>query len=389
MGVESLNRPRVLHVITRLDRGGSAENTLLSAARMEAYAATVAVGLTQGEHSPTEALARERGVEFVAVPHLVRPIRPLQDLRALWELWRLMRQRRFDLVHTHTSKAGLLGRVAACLAGVPRLVHTAHGHVFYGYYGPVRSRLFVWLERWAAGFTDRLIALTSAEEADQLRFGVAPAAKFAVIHSGVDFAPFHRQGSGRQEVRAGLGIDPEGLVIGTLGRLTAVKGQADLVRAFALVRRQVEAAWLLLVGDGEEREALEDLARRLGVRDRVVFAGWRDEVPAVLRAMDIFAFPSLNEGMGKALVEAMYAGLPVVATRVGGVPELIHEGLDGLLVPPSQPAELAAALLRLVLDAPQRQVMGRAAAQHAGEYSVEKMIEKLAALYGVLLEESK
>ena len=121
----------------------------------------------------------------------------------------------------------------------------------------------------------------------------------------------------------------------------------------------------------------------------MVFAGWRDEVPAVLRAMDLFAFPSLNEGMGKALVEAMYAGLPVVATRVGGVPELIREGLDGLLVSPSQPAELAAALLRLALDAQERQAMGRAAAQHAGEYSVEKMIEKLATLYGVLLEESK
>lgn len=381
--------PRVLHAITRLDRGGSAENTLLCAAHMEGYATVVAVGPTQGARSPTEGLARERGVEFVEVPHLVRAIRPLQDLRALWELWRLMRRGNFALVHTHTSKAGLLGRVAARLAGVPRLVHTAHGHVFYGYYGPALSRLFVWLERWAASFTDRLIALTSAEEADQLHFRVAPAAKFAVIHSGVDFAPFHRPGPDRQAMRVALGIDPEGLVIGTLGRLTPIKGQVDLVRAFALVDKEVAGAWLLLVGDGEEREALVGLARGLGVGDRVIFAGWREEVPAVLRAMDIFAFPSLNEGMGKALVEAMYAGLPVVATRVGGVPELIGEGTEGLLVPPSQPAALAAALLGLALDAGRRQRMGAAAAVRAGEYSVEKMIEKLEALYGSLLEENK
>lgn len=383
-----MSRPLVLHVITRLDRGGSAENTLLSAARMQGFAAVVAVGLTQqGGDSPTEALARERGVEFVEVPHLVRPISPLQDLRALWELWRLMRRRRFALVHTHTSKAGLLGRVAARLVGVPRLVHTAHGHVFYGYYGPALSRLFVWLERWAARFTDRLIALTSAEEADQLRFGVAPAAKFAVVHSGVDFAPFHRPAPDRLAVRRMLGIPPGGLVIGTLGRLTPIKGQADLVQAFAQVRRQVEEAWLLLVGEGEEHAALETLARQLEVEDRVVFAGWREEVPAALRAMDIFAFPSLNEGMGKALVEAMYAGLPVVATRVGGIPELIGEGTEGLLVPPREPAMLAAALLELAGDEGRRRVLGEAAARKAQGYSVESMIEKLEALYWSVLEE--
>jgi glycosyltransferase involved in cell wall biosynthesis len=378
----------VLHVITRLDRGGSAENTLLSAAHMRGFAAVVAVGPTQGERSPTEALARERGVEFVEVPHLVRPISPLQDLRALWELWSLMRRRRFALVHTHTSKAGLLGRVAAYLAGVPRLVHTAHGHVFYGYYGPALSQLFVWLERWAAGFTDQLIALTSAEEADQLHFGVAPVAKFVVIHSGVDFAPFHRPGPDRLAVRQALGIPAGGLVIGTLGRLTAIKGQADLVQAFAQVRRQVEEAWLLLVGEGEEGAVLRALARQLGVEERVVFAGWRGEVPAALRAMDIFAFPSLNEGMGKALVEAMYAGLPVVATRVGGVPELIGEGTEGLLVPPREPAMLAAALLELAGDEGRRRVLGEAAAHKAQRYSVESMIEKLEALYWSVLEES-
>jgi glycosyltransferase involved in cell wall biosynthesis len=382
-----LTAPRVLHVITRLDRGGSAENTLLCAAGVEGFAAVVAVGPAQGEGSPTEARARERGVEFVAVPHLVRPIRPWRDLLALWELWRLMRRGRFALVHTHTSKAGLLGRVAARLAGVPRLVHTAHGHVFYGYYGPALSRLFVWLERWAARFTDRLIALTEAEMADQLRFGVGPAAKFAIIHSGVDFTPFHLPGPERRQVRAELGIDPDGLVIGTLGRLTPVKGQSHLLAAFAQVRRQVEGAWLLLVGDGEEAAALRALARRLGVGERAVFAGWRTDVPALLRAMDIFAFPSLNEGMGKALVEAMYAGLPVVATRVGGIPELVRHGAEGLLVAPGRPAELAAALLELAGDEGRRRALGEAAALRARGYSAERMIAKLGALYRSLLKE--
>ncbi|MCC7261240.1 MAG: glycosyltransferase family 4 protein [Candidatus Latescibacteria bacterium] len=383
-----MSRPRVLHVITRLDRGGSAENTLLCAAHMTGYDTVVAVGPTQGERSPTEALARQRGVEFVEVPHLVRPIRPLADLRALWELWRLMRRGRFDLVHTHTSKAGLLGRVAAVLARVPRRVHTAHGHVFYGYHGPALSRLFVWLERWAAWFTDRLVALTPAEEHDQLRFGVGSAAKFAVIHSGVDFAPFARPAADREVTRRVLGLALDGLVIGTLGRLTPIKGQADLVRAFAQVRPQVPEAWLLLVGDGEEGPGLAALVRELGVADRVVFAGWREEVPDLLRAMDIFVLPSLNEGMGKALVEAMYVGLPVVASRVGGVPDLIEAGRAGLLVPPGQPAALAAALLGLAADPHRRRELGARAAQVARAYSVESMIEKLDGLYQSLLKES-
>ncbi len=384
-----MKRPAVLHVITRLDRGGSAENTLLSAALMTGYDTVVAVGPTQGERSPTEVLARERGVEFAEVPHLVRPIQPFADLRALWELWRLMRRRRFDLVHTHTSKAGLLGRVAARLAGVPCLIHTAHGHVFYGYHGPALSRVFVWLERWAARFTGRLVALTRAEQEDQLRFGVAPAEKFAVVHSGVDFGPFARPGADPDITRRVLGLSLDGLVIGTLGRLTPIKAQADLVRAFAQVRAQVPDAWLLLVGDGEERPALASLAEELGTADRVVFAGWCEEVADTLRAMDIFALPSLNEGMGKALVEAMYVGLPVVATRVGGVPEVVAEGRAGLLVPPAQPAALAEALLELAADPARRRSLGAAAAQCARASSVESMIEKLDRLYRSLLEESK
>lgn len=384
-----MSRPRVLHVITRLDRGGSAENTLLCAAHLRAYETVVAVGPTQGERSPTEALARQQGVEFVEVPQLVRPLRPVADLRALWQLWRLMRRGRYDLVHTHTSKAGLLGRVAAYLARVPCRVHTAHGHVFYGYHGPALSRLFVWLERWAAWITHRLIALTPAERADQLRFGVGSPAKFSVIHSGVDFAPFLRPPADREVTRRVLGLGLDGVVVGTLGRLTPIKGQADLLRAFALVRPQVPEAWLLVVGDGEEGLGLAALARELGVAGRVVFAGWREEVPDLLRAMDLFVLPSLNEGMGKALVEAMFVGLPVVATRVGGVPDLVGEGRSGLLVAPGQPEALAAAILELAADPRRRRDLGARAAQVAREYSVESMIEKLDRLYQSLLKESK
>ena len=380
---------RVLHVITRLDRGGSAENTLLTVAGTDPgrYATTLAVGPTQGPRSRMEERARQRGVRFVQVRHLVRPIRPLRDLCALQALWRLMRQERFHIVHTHTSKAGLLGRMAAWLARTPIVVHTPHGHVFYGYYGTRLTRLFVWLERWAAHWTDRIVALTAQDAEEHIDFGIGPAEQFAVIHSGVDFGPFDMPGCGREQTRRLLGLDAQGVVIGTLGRLTAIKGQADLVRAFAIVYRQVSDAWLLLVGDGEERDDLASLAGDLGVLDRVVFAGWRDDIAAVLRAMDIFALPSLNEGMGKALVEAMYAGLPAVATAVGGVPKLIDGGRNGLLVPPQRPDLLGAALLELARDQGQRDRLGAVATASARSYSAARMVEKIIALYEELLRE--
>jgi len=380
---------RVLHVITRLDRGGSAENTLLTVERMDRtrFVPTLASGPAQGPRSATEEKARQAGVEFVHVPHLVRAIQPRHDFLALRELWRLMRQGGYRIVHTHTSKGGLLGRIAARRARVPVVVHTPHGHVFYGYYGRVLTRIFIGLERWAAGFTDRIVTLTEKGVRDHVEFGIAGEGKFTVIHSGVNFDPFDQETGGREEARAELGIDPGGLVVGTLGRLTAVKAQEDLVAAFARMLPQVGNAWLLLVGDGEERASLEDQARRLGLAGRVVFAGWREDVHRVLKAMDIFGFPSRNEGMGKALVEAMYAGLPAVATAVGGIPELLEDGFQGLLVEPGQPEQLAAALVDLAADAEKRRQCGQAARERASRYSVERMMEKIETLYEELLEE--
>jgi glycosyltransferase involved in cell wall biosynthesis len=376
-------RLRMLHVITRLDHGGSAENTLLTVAGLdpECYDITLAVGPTVGDPSPTEIEARRRGVRFVDMPHLVRAPQPTSDVRALRCLQRLLREEVWDLVHTHTSKAGILGRWAAHRAGVPGIVHTPHGHVFYGYYGSVVTGAFIRLERRAANWCHRLVALTAADREDHLRFGVGAPSQWDVIHSGVDFAPLSATATDRAAMRMELGIGRQDLVIGTLGRLAAVKGQQDLVRAFSVLLSVVPEARLLLVGDGEQEVALRSLASDLGVISRCVFGGWRQDVGDVLRAVDIFALPSHNEGMGKALVEAMYLGCPVVATNVGGIPELITDGVEGLLVAPRDPASLAEALQRLVADVALRQRLGSRAAVRAHAYSSQLMVEKLSTLY--------
>jgi len=389
LSVNAAGKIRVLHIITRLDRGGSAENTLLTVAGMqpELYETALAVGPTLGPRSPTEDVARQRGVAFLDVPHLMRSISPLKELAALWELWRLIRCGDYHIVHTHTSKGGVIGRLAAWLANSPIIIHTPHGHVFYGYYGPAVTRVFIWLERWAARFTDRIIALTAIGAEDHVHLGVAPRQKFVVIHSGIDFSRFDGERPDGHEARKSLGLPAQGVVIGTVGRLTAIKGPDDLVRAFAHAGDQLAQAHLLFVGEGEERESLQALAQELGVADRVVFAGWRQDLPTVYAGMDIFAFPSYNEGMGKALVEAMYAGMPSVASRVGGIPELVEPGCEGLLVPAKDPPALAAALIELAQDEALRGRMAKAAKVRAQGYSVGHMVDKIESLYEGLLKE--
>lgn len=376
-------RLRVLHVITRLDRGGSAENTLLTVAGLDPdrFALAVAVGPTVGERSPTQIEARTRGVAFLDVPHLVRAPHPLHDLLALRHLRRLTAEGDYDIVHTHTSKAGFLGRRAAHRVGTPAIVHTPHGHVFYGYYGAAITSLFVQAERRAARWCHRLLALTAADRDDHLRFGVGAPLQWEIIHSGVDFTRLDRAAKPAATLRAELGIDAAALVIGSLGRLTAVKGQADLLRAFAALLPSHPQARLVLIGDGEEAAALRQLAAELSVAEATIFTGWRTDVGEVLRALDIFALPSHNEGMGKALVEAMRVGLPVVATRVGGIPELIETGREGLLVPARDPDALAAALQHLSADAGLRRALGARAAARAADYSSERMVAKIADLY--------
>jgi glycosyltransferase involved in cell wall biosynthesis len=383
----SRRRLRVLHLITRLDRGGSADNTLLTAARTAParFACTVAAGPSPEAGGAALVEVQARGVPVLRVPHLVRHPSPVTDLRAVGEILGIIRAGRFDLVHTHTSKAGFLGRLAARMARVPAVVHTPHGHVFYGYYGPLVTRLFAAAERWAAWRTDRLVALTVREVDDHLALGIGRPEQFRVIHSGIDFAAFDADPTPGRQVRVELGIPAEALVVGTLGRLTAVKGQDCLVAALASLA--LPQLWLLLVGDGEERSALAAQAQALGVADRVVFAGWRQDVHRVLRAMDLFALPSLNEGMGRALVEAMYTGLPVVATAVGGVPELIVPGSTGLLVPPRAAADLAAAIRSLVADPEARARLGQQARACAAGYSAAGMVAAIEAMYDELIEE--
>jgi glycosyltransferase involved in cell wall biosynthesis len=390
-----MRKTRVIHVITRFDKGGSAENTFLTAAGLdrEAYEVLLVTGLSlESDMGPRErasveenvARLRVQGVKLLTLAPLVRQVDPVRDLTALLALWRLFRRQRPAIVHTHTSKAGILGRWAAWLAGVPIIVHTPHGHVFWGYFDPAKTRLFILLERLTALVTDRLVMLTDQEKRDHLRFGIAPEEKFTTIHSGVDLDRFAASTGGRDRARESLGISNGAFVVGTVGRLTAVKGHRVLLDAAQKVIARHGGTIFVLLGAGEQLGELKRQAARLGIDDNVRFAGWQPDVARIMGVFDCFAFPSLNEGMGKALVEAMALEKPVVASRIGGMTDLVDDGVSGFLVPPADPGALAERILYILENPETGRRMAKRAGEKAAMYGSASMVRRIESLYSGL-----
>ncbi len=382
---------KAIHIITRFDKGGSAENTFLTVCGLNrsCYDVILATGFIEENNNNSEGLAiaaniadvRANGVRLLFVRHLVRELNPFLDMAAFFSLCRIIRREKPDIVHTHTSKAGFLGRWAAWLCRVPVIVHTPHGHVFWGYFNPLKTRLFIVLEHLTARITDALVMLTPQEMKDHLRLRIAPEEKFTVIHSGIDLGKFDYDKFYSDKKRKLPGIPEKSVVVGTVGRLTAVKGQDVLIRAVYELKQAGEDVFLVILGEGERRGDLEQMAYRLEVSGNIRFLGWRPGVAAVMASFDIFCLPSLNEGMGKVVVEAMAMGLPVVASDVGGIRDLVRNGENGLLVLPGDAKALAGALAILCRDPEKRRLMGATGRQAAPLYSVEAMTKKIELLY--------
>jgi len=393
---------KVVHIITRLDMGGSAQNTLLTALHHDSRhynvwlikGSTLESAMTKAETKLVEdqlETAKKQGIKIIDVPSLVRRISPINDLRALVSLFRLMRKLEPHIVHTHTSKAGILGRLAAWLARVPTIIHTPHGHVFYGHFGRLLSRIFLQVEKLLGRITHHQIALTPEESNDYLNLGVAKSNNISVIHSGVDMNCFKRSATESNPKRNELGIPSDYLVVGYVGWLIPIKGVTYLVNAMAEVVQRHPNSLLLLVGKGdekgEEETKLSKQVENLGIADNVRFLGWRPDVDEIMSCFDIFVLPSLNEGMGRVLVEAMATGLPIVASSVGGIPDLVKDGENGLLVPPANAGALEQAISDLLSDKSRRKHMGETGKKMCRPYSVEAMVDKIDILYSRLLGE--
>jgi glycosyltransferase involved in cell wall biosynthesis len=384
---------RVLRVIARLNMGGPALHVayLSSGLRSRGYETTLVAGsLALGEESMA-GVAGELGVPVVTVPELHREISPLRDLRAVYHVADLIRRQRPDILHTHTAKAGAIGRLAAMLAGdarPPIVVHTFHGHVLRGYFDPVRSTFFRLLERSLARRTTALVAVSPEVRDDLVGLGVAPREKFTVIRLGIELD--ERVGSGRNglgpETRRVLGVAETRFVVGWIGRMTGVKRTDDVLLAVRGLRERGVDAVLCMVGDGPDRDAVEQRAHDLDIVRHCLFVGYQDEVAPYYAAFDALILPSANEGTPVSAIEALAGGRPVVATRVGGVPDVVRDGVDGFLVEPGDVDAMADRLAALAGDPELRARMGAAGRERVIErYSVERLLDDTDRLYRDLL----
>jgi glycosyltransferase involved in cell wall biosynthesis len=344
-------------IATRMNIGGPARQILELARRLSP---ALPVSVAAGRPAPDEGELTDPEVPVAVLP-LVRPVRPATDAHALVACRQLVRAARPAVVHTHMAKAGALGRLAALSLGRerPKLVHTFHGHVLQGYFGPGQQRVFLALERALARHTDVLVAVSPEVRDELVDLGVGRREQYEVVPIGVDLDLYSRVKPRRPDeagpLRRSIGVPGDAFLVGVVGRLVPVKDHATLLEALALVPQ----AHLAVIGDGELRPTLEQQARRLGLAGRAHFTGWRQDVAGALDDLDVVVLTSRNEGTPVALIEASAAGRAVVATDVGGVRHVVEHGRTGWLCPPGDAAALAARLAELVAHPGLAEVAGQ------------------------------
>jgi sugar transferase (PEP-CTERM/EpsH1 system associated) len=367
----------ILHLITELNVGGAekALSRFLTRLDRDRFAPIVA-SLYDGDGL----VAQEIRAQGIPVIDLGMEAKWRVD--AFWRLYRLLVQSRPIILHTWMFHANVIGRVIGRLAKVPIIISSRRNvHIGKGWREVIN--------RWTAPVADHLIAVCElARQVEIERTGVSPE-HVTTIYNGVDAEQYSAANpQARAQIRQIFGIAADALLVGAVGRLHRQKGFRDLLAAFVEVREQIPAARLLLVGDGELRDELENQARSSGLSNGVVFAGIRSDIPRTLAGLDLFVLPSLWEGMPNAVLEAMATGLPVVSTAVGGTPEIIVDGVTGFLVPPRNPSALAGAITTLLQDAHLRRKMGQAGRRRTEQhFSLGETARQTQALYQTLLQE--
>lgn len=378
---------RVIRLMDRLNVGGPARQAIELSARLgpPGWRTVLAHGRLEPHEQGLEDSAKEKGVVLEYIPEFARPLRPLDDFRAFLRILRLLRRERPQVLHTHKSKAGALGRVAALLAGTPAVVHTYHGHVLRGYFSPTADRIFRLIESLLARLTGRIVVLTGSQKQELLEMGIGRAEQYAVIPSGVDLDPFLTADTLRGELRKELGI-AEGIpIVGIVGRLVPIKRHEDFLEAAKTIIGNGTECKFLIVGDGERKKELEEISRMSGLAGKVLFLGNRPDMDKVCADLDVAVLCSANEGLPMALIEAMAAAKPVVATKVGGVPELVQDGETGLLVEAGKPDDLARAVLDLIGDRAKARAFGSRGREASRAYGAEALALKTGELYRSLL----
>jgi glycosyltransferase involved in cell wall biosynthesis len=380
---------RVLHIITRMIVGGAQENTLLSVEgldRLPGYEVTLCSGVDNGPEGELLSRARQT-TRLVVVPELCRNVDPRADLVAFWKLYHLIRRGGYHIVHTHSSKAGVLGRVAAWLAGTPIVVHTLHSLVFHDYQPWIINRLWRMVKKVCAPMTDHFISVSDIISKKALAAGIARPDRFTTIYSGMELDWFLKSQLDGARVRHELGIPLNAPVVGKIARLFPLKGHDELLDAAPDIVRRCPDVRFLLVGDGILQEHLRQRARQAGILDNFIFAGLipRERIPEMIAAMDLVVHTSLREGLARVLPQALAMGKPCVSFDIDGAPEVVIPGQTGYLVRPGDARGLTDAVSTLLADAPLRQRMGEAGRRRVDpDFRAETMVRRIADVYAML-----
>ena len=383
---------KVVHIITRLILGGAQENTLLTCRGLMQtgrYDVTLVTGPAIGPEGELLEQAREWGIALEIVPEMRREINPLNDWRSLQKIRAFLADRKPEIVHTHSSKAGIVGRYAARKAGVPIIVHTVHGLPFHRYEKRWRNWLYRDLETRAAEHTDVIVCVADAMTDAAVEAGVAARGKFRTIYSGMELEPFLRRDYDTEALKRHFGIRPDEPVVGKVARLAPLKGYEFVIRAIQEILLHVPKAKFLFVGDGP---AAVDIRRRVwdaGLQNRVILAGLvpASHIPQYVSLMDVVVHASLREGLARVIPQAMLLEKPVVAYNLDGAPEAIQDGVTGYIVPAESVHELARRTAELLQDLDKAREMGRRGMEFARRrFDARVMVEQIDQLYQELLK---
>ncbi|UCC94459.1 MAG: glycosyltransferase family 4 protein [Candidatus Omnitrophota bacterium] len=374
---------KVLHVHTLPVVSGSGIYTLLAMKGLDK--SRYRCELATAPDGPLIDEAVKQGIQCRPVKHLVRRLNLYHDLIALWELFALIKRQKYDIVHTHNAKAGFTGRLAAKLAGVPIIIYTIHGFSFHQYEKFPRKTLFIWLERFAACFSDKLLTVSRPLKEVALQLGIGKPDQYITIYDGIEIDRFSIDFD-IQKKRKEFDIKPSDFVVGVVSKLWKGKGHREILEAAKEVITKAPNVKFMFVGEGYLRQDLKALTQRLGLSSHVIFTGFRTDIPEITAIFDIAILASFFEGLGRVLLEAMVLNKPVIATNVGGIVDVVDDGKTGILVPPANSAALAKALLRLLSDSELRVKMGRAGREKIdAKFSAKTMVNRIERVYNELI----
>ena len=370
-----MDKIKVCHIITKLELGGAQKVALYIVSHLDKEKFIPVFIAGKGGFLDHEA-AELKGVRVYLTSSLIRQIRPCRDLLGFFGLLRILIKERPGIVHTHSSKAGILGRWAAFIAGVPVIMHTVHGFGFNDRQKGIMRTILIWIERLTAKITDRLIVVTNEDKEKGLKYGIGTLDKYELIRAGIDVKAYKELRIDKAHKKAELGISPEQKVIVTIGPFKPQKNLKDFVEVAKKVHERAPETVFLIIGDGQQRKEIEFLIYAYGLSEKVKLLGWRHDIAELLAVSDIFVLTSLWEGLPRTILEAMCVKLPVVANAVDGVKEIVKDGVTGYLTEPFETDRMAEIVLKLLRDSRLCEEIGQKSfAAMTDEFDINYMVK--------------